>query len=121
MNNILFKVTPADIKYTDKKLVQDFEAHSIEMNNILTGKLIEFTGVLDSIAAGKNEQTMFFNQNSGPVIVCQLLNREEKIQVGRRITVKCKYVGYMENKILKKFGEPSRIILNHAIIVNSNN
>jgi hypothetical protein len=24
----------------------------------------------------------------------------------------------MENKILKKFGEPSRIILNHAIIVN---
>ncbi len=91
------------------------------MNNTLNGKSIEFTGVLDSIAEGKNEQIMFFNQNSAPVIVCQFLNREKKIQVGFQITIKCKYVGYMENKILKKFGEPSRIILNHAIIVNSNN
>ena len=91
------------------------------MNNTLNGKSIEFTGVLDSIAEGKNEQIMFFNQNSAPVIVCQFLNREKKIKVGFQITIKCKYVGYMENKILKKFGEPSRIILNHAIIVNSNN
>jgi hypothetical protein len=61
---------------------------------------------------------MFFKQSYGPVVICQFLNREEKIQVGLQLTVKCKYVGYMENKILKKFGEPSRIILNHAIIVN---